>query len=73
MVPGVVRIDARGMRCPWPAVRLARALRDGAQAVTVIADDPQAPTELAAVANAVNATIEIVLDEILPTFVVRLL
>ncbi len=67
---GVVRIDASGMRCPWPAVRLARALREGATSVVVIADDPQAPTELAAVAASANATIEIVLDEFNRTFVV---
>ena len=47
--PPVV-IDARGMRCPWPALRLARALREGAERVEVIADDPIAPGELAAVA-----------------------
>ncbi|MGA1798547.1 sulfurtransferase TusA family protein [Sphingomonas sp. 4RDLI-65] len=69
---GAVRIDARGMRCPWPAVRLAKALRGGAKAVTVIADDANAPTELAAVATAANATIEIVLDEVSPTFIVTL-
>jgi tRNA 2-thiouridine synthesizing protein A len=46
-----VRIDARGMRCPWPAIRLARALREGAGVVEIIADDPAASTELAAVAN----------------------
>jgi tRNA 2-thiouridine synthesizing protein A len=66
----MVRIDARGMRCPWPAVRLARALRDGARRVEVLADDPQAPTELAAVAESANATIEIVLDEFIQTFVI---
>lgn len=47
--PPVV-IDARGMRCPWPALRLARALRGGAERVEVLADDPIAPGELAAVA-----------------------
>jgi tRNA 2-thiouridine synthesizing protein A len=66
----MVRIDARGMRCPWPAVRLARALRDGARRAEVLADDPQAPTELAAVAESANATIEIVLDEFIQTFVI---
>ena len=70
MVSGVVRIDARGMRCPWPAMRLARALRDGATRVEVIADDPEAPTELAAVAASANATIEIVLDVSISVFVV---
>ena len=69
----VVHIDARGMRCPWPAVRLAKALRGGAKAVTVIADDPKAPTELELVATAANAKIAIVLDEVSPTFVVTLL
>ncbi|WP_348769895.1 sulfurtransferase TusA family protein [Sphingomonas sp. PAMC26645] len=66
----MVRINARGMRCPWPAVRLARALRAGATRVEVIADDPQAPTELAAVAASANATIEIVLDVSISFFVV---
>ena len=40
--------------------------------VTVIADDPQAPTELASVATAANAKIEIVLDAVYPTFLVTL-
>jgi len=48
----VVRIDTRGMRCPWPAIRLGRALRESAQAVEILADDPAAPRELAAVAAA---------------------
>jgi len=51
----MVTIDARGMRCPWPAIRLARALRDGAAEVEILADDPAAPHELAAVAQAVGA------------------
>ncbi|RZT54809.1 tRNA 2-thiouridine synthesizing protein A [Sphingomonas sp. BK036] len=66
----MVRIDARGMRCPWPAVRLSRALRDGARSVEVLADDPQAPAELAAVAKASNATLEIILDDFYRMFVV---
>ncbi|MBA15725.1 MAG: redox protein [Sphingomonas sp.] len=42
------RIDARGMRCPWPAIRLARALRDASPGseVEILADDPVAPGEL---------------------------
>ncbi len=51
VAPPVV-IDARGMRCPWPALRLARVLREGAERVEVLADDPIAPGELAAVATA---------------------
>lgn len=50
--PEAERIDARGLRCPWPALRAARAMREGAQAVAVIADDPAAPRELAALATA---------------------
>ncbi len=43
-------VDARGMRCPWPALRLARAMR-GASDVLLIADDPQAGREVAALAD----------------------
>ena len=45
-------VDARGMRCPWPAVRLARAVRLGGLGVRVriVADDPIAPQEIAALA-----------------------
>ena len=35
------------MRCPWPALRLARAMRE-AEAVVLLADDPAAPREVAA-------------------------
>jgi tRNA 2-thiouridine synthesizing protein A len=46
------RIDARGMRCPWPAIRLARALREqGGGDVEILADDPAAPRELRLVAD----------------------
>ena len=47
----VVEIDARGMRCPWPALRLARAMRS-ADRVCLCADDPAAAAELAALAAA---------------------
>jgi tRNA 2-thiouridine synthesizing protein A len=42
-------VDARGMKCPWPALRLARAMR-GDLAVILLADDPQAGREVAALA-----------------------
>lgn len=42
-------IDARGMRCPWPALRLAREMRTARRAV-IVADDPIAPGEIAALA-----------------------
>lgn len=44
-------IDARGMRCPWPALRLAKVMGKGDEAV-LLADDPIAPTEIAALAAA---------------------
>ncbi len=46
----VPEIDARGMRCPWPALRAARAMRTQG-AVIVLADDPIAPGELAALSE----------------------
>jgi len=42
-----IHVDARGMKCPWPALRAARAMRT-ADAVTVEADDPNAAGELEA-------------------------
>ena len=46
-----VDIDARGLRCPWPALRLARAMREH-DVVTLTADDPAAPGEITALAEA---------------------
>lgn len=47
-------VDARGMRCPWPALRLARAMRELAEgegaAIVIVADDPIAPREIEALA-----------------------
>lgn len=47
-----VEVDARGLRCPWPALRLARAMRDmpAGGSVAIVADDPAAPREIAALA-----------------------
>jgi tRNA 2-thiouridine synthesizing protein A len=45
------RLDARGMRCPWPAIRLARAMRERGGPVLILADDPIAPSEIAALAR----------------------
>ena len=44
-------LDARGLKCPWPVLRLARAMR-AADDVTVLADDPSAPDEIAVLAAA---------------------
>ncbi len=48
-------VDARGLRCPWPALRLARVMREteangAGGAIAIVADDPAAPGELAALA-----------------------
>ncbi len=43
-------VDARGLRCPWPVLRATKVLRE-AETVTIVADDPIAPTELAAFAK----------------------
>jgi tRNA 2-thiouridine synthesizing protein A len=42
-------VDARGMLCPWPVIRLGRAAREmgGVGTVRILADDPIAPAELA--------------------------
>lgn len=46
----LVEVDARGMRCPWPALRAARALRTH-ETILLRADDPIAPKELAAMVD----------------------
>lgn len=63
-----MRIDARGLRCPWPALRLARALRDGAEMVEILADDPAAATELAAVVQAAGAEMTRIDNDAAPLF-----
>jgi tRNA 2-thiouridine synthesizing protein A len=40
-------VDARGLKCPWPALRLAKAMREAAR-IKIAADDPQAPAEFRA-------------------------
>lgn len=57
-VNDVTRIDARGLRCPWPALRLARALRSGGGAIEILADDPAAEREIRALASARGVGIE---------------
>ena len=41
-------LDARGLLCPWPVIRLARAARElpGAGAIRILADDVIAPREI---------------------------
>lgn len=42
-------VDARGMRCPWPVLRLARAMR-GQSSALLLADDDNAAREVKALA-----------------------
>ena len=42
-------IDARGLKCPWPVLRAARAMREG-DAVDLLADDPVALIDVPALA-----------------------
>ena len=46
-------VDARGLRCPWPVIRLARAARElgGPGSIRIISDDPIAPAEIAALCD----------------------
>lgn len=43
-------VDARGLHCPWPVLRLAKAMRAGIP-VTIVADDPAAAGEIASLAD----------------------
>lgn len=46
-------LDVRGLRCPWPALRLARAMRETAPGgvVELLVDDPQAEREIGILAS----------------------
>jgi tRNA 2-thiouridine synthesizing protein A len=61
-----LRLDVRGMRCPWPAIRLARAMRQAGAGTRIylLADDPAAPREVTALAA--EQGWEIINDEIDP-------
>ncbi|NNC72934.1 MAG: sulfurtransferase TusA family protein [Sphingomonadaceae bacterium] len=43
-------VDARGLKCPWPALRAARAMRTR-ESVVIVADDPMAESELSSLAE----------------------
>ena len=69
MIAPVIAIDARGMRCPWPAIRLARALREHpGEAIEILADDPAAERELGQLADAAGATISAIESHDFPGF-----
>ena len=45
-----VDVDARGLKCPWPTLRLARAMR-ASDSIVIVADDPAAFGEIQALAK----------------------
>lgn len=45
------RIDARGLKCPWPVLRAAKAMRDQTS-IHLLADDPVAKVDIPALASA---------------------
>lgn len=49
--PGRLLIDARGLKCPWPVLRAARAMRE-VDEILLLADDPVALTDVPALAKA---------------------
>jgi len=49
-------IDTRGLKCPWPVLRAARAMREHG-AILLLADDPVARTDVPALADARNWSI----------------
>ncbi|MDB5697716.1 MAG: redox protein [Alphaproteobacteria bacterium] len=44
-----LRVDARGLLCPWPVLRLCRAAREMVSPgrIRILADDPAAGREIA--------------------------
>lgn len=50
------------MRCPWPALRAARGMRE-ADRLVVLADDPAAASELQALATGSSWRFDIVEDD----------
>lgn len=62
-----VDIDARGLKCPWPALRLARAMR-GAVETVIVADDPIAPGEIRSLADEHGWKVELLGSELGPTW-----
>ena len=41
-------INARGLRCPMPVLRLARTVREGVRDITLLTDDPAALVDVPA-------------------------
>jgi len=54
MIYQEILVDARGLRCPWPSLRLQRALREAGpgRRVRLMADDPLARIDVPHLVNA---------------------
>ena len=50
-------VDARGLRCPLPVLRLRRAARPGS-VIELVADDPAAAADVPAFAREMGWTVE---------------
>ena len=61
-------IDARGLRCPMPTLKLARALRGAAagEELTLLADDPLARVDVPHFCGEAGATL-LGVEELQPT------
>jgi tRNA 2-thiouridine synthesizing protein A len=53
----VTTVDARGLRCPLPALRLLRAAIPGAT-IRLVADDPAAAIDIPALAREMGWAVE---------------
>jgi tRNA 2-thiouridine synthesizing protein A len=63
-----IEVDARGLRCPLPVIRLAAAARDAAAGtvVTVLATDPAARHDVPAWCRMRGQELRTVTDEVDP-------
>jgi TusA-related sulfurtransferase len=63
--PHAIEVDARGLRCPVPVLRLAQALRDlpDGACVRLLATDPAARTDVAAFARMRGQVLEAMTEE----------
>lgn len=56
--PPPTPIDTRGLKCPWPVLRAARAMRETDE-ILLLADDPVARTDVPALAQARNWSVTV--------------
>ncbi|HEX7854676.1 MAG TPA: sulfurtransferase TusA family protein [Sphingobium sp.] len=63
-------VDTRGMRCPWPVLRAARAMRESDH-VVLLADDPIALKDVPDMARARGWQCNLAQDEVTATFTLK--